>query len=175
MFNPFEDPDHVGYSRNTQGTRDMRVVEALQHEVFRAQLPAAAAYLAKAKGVLTYSALLQVHKILFSAFYPWAGSDRASLRIHRLITKGPAGEPGSVEFAPYQDVQLVADWGLTLGNNPDKMRAHPGAVYGFLAYAHPFLDGNGRAIMLMHSELCHRAGFRIHWSLTKKRRIFFGR
>jgi cell filamentation protein len=39
---------------------------------------------------------------------------------------------------------------------------------GYLAYAHPFLDGNGRTIMTVHSVLAQRAGFSIDWSATKK-------
>ena len=38
----------------------------------------------------------------------------------------------------------------------------------FLAYGHPFLDGNGRTIMAVHVELAHRAGIRIDWSQTNK-------
>lgn len=37
-----------------------------------------------------------------------------------------------------------------------------------LADAHPFLDGNGRTILLVFMELCHRAGFAIDWSRTTK-------
>ncbi|MGA7071562.1 hypothetical protein [Bradyrhizobium sp.] len=39
---------------------------------------------------------------------------------------------------------------------------------GYLAYAHPFLDGNGRTIMTVHSVLAQRSGFSIDWSATKK-------
>lgn len=39
---------------------------------------------------------------------------------------------------------------------------------GQLAFAHPFLDGNGRAILLIFMELSFRAGFSIDWSKTNK-------
>ena len=39
---------------------------------------------------------------------------------------------------------------------------------GQFAFGHPFLDGNGRAIMLVFGELCYRAGFGIAWEGTKK-------
>jgi cell filamentation protein len=39
---------------------------------------------------------------------------------------------------------------------------------GYLAYGHPFLDGNGRTIMVVHSLLAERAGFSIDWSATDK-------
>jgi cell filamentation protein len=48
------------------------------------------------------------------------------------------------------------------------MKARPGQIMGYLAYAHPFLDGNGRAIMTVHSVMAQRAGFGIDWSSTKK-------
>src|SRR3954468_7897067 len=41
---------------------------------------------------------------------------------------------------------------------------------GYLAYGHPFLDGNGRTIMVIHAELARRAGFGIDWSATDKDR-----
>jgi len=48
------------------------------------------------------------------------------------------------------------------------MTAHPGDVMGMLAYAHPFLDGNGRTIMVVHTELVTRAGISIDWAKTDK-------
>lgn len=39
---------------------------------------------------------------------------------------------------------------------------------GQLAFAHPFLDGNGRTILLVFMELCYRAKFAIEWSRTNK-------
>jgi cell filamentation protein len=39
---------------------------------------------------------------------------------------------------------------------------------GDFAYAHPFLDGNGRAIILVHTLLAQRAGFSINWAATDK-------
>lgn len=37
-----------------------------------------------------------------------------------------------------------------------------------MAYGHPFLDGNGRTIILVHSELCNRSGFSIDWIKADK-------
>jgi cell filamentation protein len=39
---------------------------------------------------------------------------------------------------------------------------------GLFAYGHPFLDGNGRTMLVVHTELCHRAGFCIQWHRTSK-------
>ncbi len=43
-----------------------------------------------------------------------------------------------------------------------------GEVMGYLAYGHPFLDGNGRTIMTFHAVMAQRAGFSIEWSATDK-------
>jgi cell filamentation protein len=48
------------------------------------------------------------------------------------------------------------------------MAAKPGEIMGYLAYGHPFLDGNGRAIMVVHGVLAQRAGFSIDWAATTK-------
>lgn len=39
---------------------------------------------------------------------------------------------------------------------------------GMFAYGHPFLDGNGRTMLLVHSELCYRANMSVDWERTRK-------
>ena len=48
------------------------------------------------------------------------------------------------------------------------MRSKHGMVMGAFAWGHPFLDGNGRTMLLLHTELCARAGFSIDWRQAKK-------
>jgi len=48
------------------------------------------------------------------------------------------------------------------------MASDPGELLGTLAYGHPFLDGNGRTIMVVHTELATRAGIHIDWAGTDK-------
>jgi cell filamentation protein len=48
------------------------------------------------------------------------------------------------------------------------MCEQPGHIMGSLAHAHPFLDGNGRTIMVLHAELAYRAGISIDWFQTDK-------
>lgn len=48
------------------------------------------------------------------------------------------------------------------------MANRPGHVMGFFAYGHPFLDGNGRTMLLIHAELCMRADISIDWPSTTK-------
>src|ERR1700759_2492776 len=48
------------------------------------------------------------------------------------------------------------------------MATNPGTVMEYLAFEHPFLDGNGRPIMVIHCVLAHRAGKSIDWASTIK-------
>jgi cell filamentation protein len=48
------------------------------------------------------------------------------------------------------------------------MATKPDEVMGYLAYGHPFLDGNGRTVMVVHSMLAQRAGLNIDWAATDK-------
>jgi cell filamentation protein len=59
---------------------------------------------------------------------------------------------------------------VALANGQDKafIREKPGEVMGYLAFAHPFLDGNGRTIMVVHSVLAQRTGISIDWASTNK-------
>ncbi len=60
------------------------------------------------------------------------------------------------------------DYGLKLATDSSTMQTKAGTVMGLFAFAHPFLDGNGRTILLVHMELCFRAGFSIAWAATDK-------
>ena len=124
-------------------------------------IDAALEHLAKIKQ-LSYSDLLETHRILFEAVYPWAGQDRRTTAPDLAISRGP------VLFAHPQEIQLAADYALTHGQDKEFMKAKPGEIMGYFAYAHPFLDGNGRAIMLVHALLSQRAGFSIDWAATDK-------
>jgi cell filamentation protein len=57
---------------------------------------------------------------------------------------------------------------LRLGNDRETLRRQPGTVLGAFAWGHPFLDGNGRAMLVAHAELCRRAGFAIDWNASAK-------
>lgn len=85
MFDPFGDFESCGYLRS--GEKDLEIVKVLEHELFRANLPDAVLYLQKAKPI-TYKHFLQVHHILFSGVYPWAGQDRTATAPESAISKG---------------------------------------------------------------------------------------
>jgi cell filamentation protein len=160
-FDPFNDFATRGYLRNKAGLRDPQAIKEVEHQSFTDSLDDALAYL-KSRKQLSYADVLHVHKLLFEDVYPWAGQDRAATAPDIAVSKG------SVLFAHPNDARTAVDYALRLGLDKATMRTRPGEVMGYLAYAHPFLDGNGRTIMTVHAELAQRAGISIDWGATDK-------
>lgn len=65
------------------------------------------------------------------------------------------------------EAERAVSHGLQIGQSK-AMRRSLGEVMGLFAYGHPFLDGNGRTMLVVHSELCYRAGFSVNWGMTAK-------
>lgn len=160
-FDPFGDFETQGYLRNLAKERDPDIVRRLEHASFLTGIDVALEWLTKIKR-LSYPDLLETHRILFEAVYPWAGQDRQTTSPDLAISKGP------VLFAHPEHMQRAVDYALAHGQERDFMRQKPGVIMGYLAYAHPFLDGNGRTIMVVHGVMCQRARFSIHWAATGK-------
>jgi cell filamentation protein len=161
IFDPFGDFATQGYLRNFEKEKDLAIVKRAENASFTTGLDEAFASLAKAK-TLSYDDVLKTHGILFGAVYPWAGQDRAQTAPKLTIKKGP------VIFANAPEIRVAVEFALRKGQDKDYMKAKPGEIMGYLAYGHPFLDGNGRTIMTVHSVLAQRAGFSIDWSATTK-------
>ncbi len=161
MFDPFKDFAQAGYLRNRYREKDPAIVQELEHQLFRANLNEAIAFLSKRR-TLGYTDFLAVHRILFSTFYPWAGQDRAATAPDIAVSKA------GTWFSHPHDARRAVDEGLRIARDPVQLRLRPGEVMGLFAYGHPFLDGNGRTMLVIHSELCHRAGFCIEWHRTRK-------
>lgn len=161
MFDPFNDFEIAGYLRNVRKDKDETKIKHFEHDLFRANLDSALAYLATKK-FLAYPDFLEVHRILFSDYYPWAGKDRSVTMPDRAVVKG------DVLFCHPQDARRAVESGLRLGQDRSVMAQNPGEVMGLFAYGHPFLDGNGRTMLLVHLELSYRAGFSISWADTSK-------
>ncbi len=161
MFDPFKDFEAQGYLRNRFQEKDFRIIKQIEHEVFLRNAPVAQRQL-QTKDVLTYDDFLETHRILFSEFYPWAGKDRAATSPESGVKKG------ETHFAHPSSSRLAVEQGLRLGQEHDTMNRKPGEIMGLFAYGHPFLDGNGRTMLLVHIELSHRAGFSIDWAKTEK-------
>ena len=160
-FDPFNDFESRGYLRNTAALRDPVAVKEFEHRAFLAKLEQALRNLARI-GRLAYRDVLDTHKTLFEAVYPWAGQDRLLTAPDLAVSKGP------VLFAHPRDARAAVEYGLRLGLDKSIMRDRPGEVMGYLAYGHPFLDGNGRTILVVHAELAQRAGLAIDWAATDK-------
>jgi cell filamentation protein len=160
-FDPFGDFETRGYLRNLAKEKDPDIVRHLEHASFMTGIDAALERLAGIKH-FAYSDLLETHRILFEAVYPWAGQDRLQTTPDLAISKGP------ILFARPEDMRRAVEFALARGQDKKAMASTPGEIMGYLAYAHPFLDGNGRTIMVLHAALAHRAGFSIDWAATGK-------
>ncbi|MBC7603020.1 MAG: Fic family protein [Ramlibacter sp.] len=161
MFDPFGDYATAGYLRNVAAEKDLQLVKIAEHQLFRAQLAEAFAYLQKRKPI-SYRDFLKVHEILFGGLYPWAGKDRAQLLPDRAVAKG------EVFLAHPQDCKRAVDEALSQVQGKGQIANRPGFVMGLFAYGHPCLDGNGRTMLVVHAELCFRAGISIDWTQTSK-------
>ncbi|MEH6421407.1 Fic/DOC family protein [Pseudomonas sp. CGJS7] len=161
MFDPFGDFETAGYLRNRSQEKDPANVRRYEYNLFRAQLTTALVFLSRCERI-EYEDFLEVHRILFEGLYPWAGQDRYALLPDRAITKGP------VIFCHPRDCRRAVDDALSRAQEKRQMRTIPGFVMGMFAYAHPFFDGNGRTMLLVHAELCFRAGISIDWIGTDK-------
>jgi cell filamentation protein len=163
IFDPFGDFESRGYLRNKAGHKELGAVKEDEHGAFLENLPSAVEHLSKPDR-LTYEDVLDTHKILFGDAYPWAGQDRQATAPHIAIAKGNRTDL----FAHPRFAQDAIHYALRLGHDQAFMAARPGEVMGYLAHGHPFLDGNGRTLMVVHIELAHRAGISIDWSRTEK-------
>jgi cell filamentation protein len=160
-FDPFRDFETRGYLRNLAKEKDLAIVRRLEHASFVTGLEQAFRVLGAAEP-LTYDHVLSTHRMLFSAVYPWAGEDRLTNFPGHAVVKG------DVQFAHPNDIRAAVDWALSHGQDRAFMKKKPGEVMGYLAFGHPFLDGNGRTIMMIHALLAQRAGFSIDWAKTDK-------
>lgn len=161
IFDPFNDFETRGYLRNLLGEKDPVIVKHLEHSSFIAGVSEAFKYLSAIQN-LSYRDVLHTHKLLFGDMYPWAGQGRAQTAPDIAVSKG------NVLFAHPKDAQAAVEYGLKIGSDKSFMAEKPGEVMGYLAYGHPFLDGNGRTIMVIHTELAQRAGISIDWAATSK-------
>jgi cell filamentation protein len=161
MFDPFGDFESRGYLRNKRKDKSPVVIKHMEHNLFRANLADALAYLAD-QDVIEYRHFLAVHRILFGNYYPWAGEDRLMTAPHLLVSKS------DTTFCEPRSIHLAINQGLRLAQLEQRMADVPGEIMGLFAYGHPFLDGNGRTMLLVHMELAHRAGFTIDWPATNK-------
>lgn len=164
-FDPFDDFETKGYLRNTARQKNRAIVRQMEHSAFTTAIADVFADLEKRK-TLTYEDVLNAHKALFEPVYPWAGEDRLKQAPDKAISKGDGDL--EVRFADPPDIKRSIDWALQRGQDKKFMASNPGSIMGYLAYGHPFLDGNGRTIIVIHCVLAHRAKISIDWAATSK-------
>ncbi len=162
-FDPFGDFETRGYLRNKFAEKEAAQVKSIEHHAFRSHVHDAITKLRSSKP-LSHNDVLATHQRLFHTVYPWAGQDRTTTAPDLMIGKADRFNL----FALPSDVPRATEYALSRGSNVSAMRQKPGEVWGLLAYAHPFLEGNGRTIMLIHGELCRRAGMHIDWKAIMK-------
>ena len=160
-FDPFSDFETRGYLRNFFGEKDPEIVRHLEHSSFISGVDEAFSNLF-GRAVISYEDVLDTHKTLFKDMYPWAGQERLQTAPDIAVSKG------DILFAHPEDARQAVEYALRLGQDKGFMAQKFGEVMGYLAYGHPFLDGNGRTIMVVHSELARRAGISIEWAATDK-------
>jgi cell filamentation protein len=157
-FDPFGDFESEGYLRNFPKFKDGKQLSDHERLACASFASAAASHLKKSRRI-GYSDVLAVHEVLFKHVFPWAGQDRLATAPQLLISKAGLGNI----FALPGHEKRAMDYALQLAADPTIMRSKPGEIMGHMAHAHPFLDGNGRAFMLVHNELCRRAGLHVNW------------
>jgi len=164
VFDPFGDFEARGYLQNLQGIKTDSLVKRAENFVFLENLPSAIRALESLSGNLEYRDVLDTHRRLFSDFYPWAGQDRCITSPNLRV-----GKNGVMDLFAYpEEIRRAAEYALEIGKDGNVMRLKPGEFLANVSYSHPFLDGNGRTILTIHSELCRRSGMHIDWDKTNK-------
>lgn len=165
-YDPFGDFKTRGYLRNLFGEKKPEIIKHLEHSSFVSGVDEAFSNIS-CRPCIYYQDVLDTHEILFKYLYPWAGQDRLQTTPNLAVSKG------DIVFAHPEDSRKAVEYALRLGQDKDYMAHNPGEIMGLLAYGHPFLDGNGRAILVVHTELAHRAGIYIDWLAVDKPAYLF--
>lgn len=160
-FDPFDDFNERGYLRNRFEIKDSDIIKSLEHVAFASSIGLAVQFLDK-HARIGYEQYLDVHKIIFGSLYPWAGQCRAQTAPGKVISKGSSRSTNHTIFAPASECQRSVEYGLNLAHG-SQLRNRLGEIMGYFAYGHPFLDGNGRTMMLVVQNLCQRMGVIVRW------------
>jgi cell filamentation protein len=155
-FDPFGDFAERGYLRNRYGETNLQNVRRLENAAFEDSLPLALRYLRKHRHIL-YEHVLTTNRLLFGAVYSWAGTTR-------LVTAPTIaiGRAGFKDFAYPDEIERAVNYALRFSS--ENLHKQPGKAFALFAYAHPFLDTNGRTLLTVHSELMRRIGKHIRWN-----------
>ena len=115
-FDPFGDFATEGYLRNVEKEKNLDIVKRLEHASFTTGLGDAFTELQK-PDKLAYANILETHRFLFNAVYPWAGKDRSVVAPRLSVRKG------HVIFANPSEIRPAAEFALRKGQEEDYLRA----------------------------------------------------
>ncbi len=163
ILDPFGDYQTEGYLRNSYKEKDLKIVGRLETGAFEDQILETIRFLRRLQEI-GYEHITETHRRLFESVYPWAGQDRSENAPHIAIVKAGYKTLFAHPFA----IRMAAEYALNRAKDVRDLREHPGEVFGYLAHAHPFLEGNGRTILTIYAELCRRNGFHIEWEAIQK-------
>lgn len=154
--NPWEPAEDGVILRNKLGATTKAELDALEYSYSRANMGLALEML-KLEKEITLDSWLKCHSILFSEIYPWAG------QIRHLDA-----QRGHVAFNFVAEIEDSTNKMLMRAADPSFFRDNLGQVYSILAFNHPFLDGNGRSLNAVFTELARRDDVGIAWERVDK-------
>jgi cell filamentation protein len=160
--NPWEPSEDGVILRNNFGVTTKAELDALEFTFVRANM-AQALEMLKLEKEITLDSWQKCHEILFSDIYPWAGE----------IRHLEAGR-GHVPFNFRNNIEHSTNDILGRTKDPSYLSEHLGEVYSILAFNHPFLDGNGRSLNAVFTELARRSDFGIAWDRVNKETYLSG-
>lgn len=150
-WDPFGDQTTNGILRNHLRVHDGSVLGSMEYVSIRANMPRAIIDL-RGDETIDLGSWLRTHHTLLADVFPWAGTIR-----HVDVYRGP------VKFNFHHLLAREIEPVFQKANDPGFLRENIGYIYGELAFNHPFLDGNGRSLNTVFTELLRRSGLQLDW------------
>jgi cell filamentation protein len=154
--NPWEPAEDGVILRNKFGATTKEELDSFEFTYSRTNMGRALEML-KLEQEITLDSWMKCHEILFSEIYPWAGQLRHV-----------DAQRGLVAFNFVSEIEESTNEVLTRAVTPSFFRNNLGQVYSKLAFNHPFLDGNGRSLNAVFTELARRDDVGIAWDRVDK-------
>lgn len=112
-----------------------------------------------------------IHERLFADVYPFAGA----LRYVDTAKPGQSGEPFLHHrwidtYTAAVTQQLRLEESLTTRTDPGQWADRAAYYWASMLHAHPYREGNGRAVRLWIEDLAHEAGHELDWTRSSPER-----
>ncbi len=101
-----------------------------------------------------------IHKIMFSDVYEWAGSIR-TVRMSKGISL--FANPQFIEHSAKDAFKQLEKENYLAGLSFEKICTQLSYYYNTLNAIHPFREGNGRTLKVIITEIARRVGYDISW------------